>query len=116
MQTEADALGIPFSQMVADVGLIQFNPPLFVHPIAAVADATTLYLIDNGRLLAIPHQAPHAPTVLLAPGDTVETLPVQELLDVTISRAGCLSSIGLGMCTGMIWPPSAGRSIGTAVS
>ncbi len=72
----------------ANTGIWRYAPGSFLHPIALEVAANTAYLLDGGRVLALNLAAPTSPTLLLAPGDRVEGVPVIEPLDLTATADG----------------------------
>ncbi len=65
-------------------GLWQYDSGNFWHPIALVANDTTAFLLDGGRVLVLDLVNGAAPQPLLQPGDFVDDLLVQEPLDLAL--------------------------------
>ena len=80
----------PMRQLDASTGVWVFERPVMMHPVAALVHEDTLYVVDNGRVLQIPYATPEMAELLLAPGDTVDALPVQEPLDMALAPDGLL--------------------------
>lgn len=85
MQETAAAHDAAFYQMLPEnTGLWQYDPGSFWHPIALALNETTAFLLDGGRVLALDLVNGAPPQTLLAPGDFVDNLLVQEPLDLTL--------------------------------
>lgn len=83
MEQTAVAFNAPFRRPdPADTGLWQYAEGNFIHPIALVARGGMAYLLDGGRVLALPLDQPAPPALLLAPGDDVAGVRVIEPLDL----------------------------------
>ncbi len=65
-------------------GLWQYDAGSFWHPIALAMNATTAFLLDGGRVLALDLAAAAPPQPLLQAGDFVDDLRVQEPLDLAL--------------------------------
>lgn len=72
----------------SNTGFWRYPADSFVHPLALVQWAETAVLLDTGRVLQFNLTNPQPPTVLLAPGDTVDGVLVQEPLDVAADSSG----------------------------
>ncbi len=73
-----------------NTGVWRYAENSFVHPIALEVIDDTAYLLDGGRVLALNLSAPTAPERLLAPGDQVENVRVQEPLDLASENGALL--------------------------
>lgn len=85
MQATAVAHNAIFHQLLpANSGRWQFAPGTFWHPIALEVNATTAFLLDGGRVLALDLANGSPPQPLRQPGDFVDGLLVQEPLDLAL--------------------------------
>ncbi len=85
VQETAAAANVPFNQLLPEnSGLWQFDTGSFWHPIALAINDTIAFLLDGGRVLALDLANGMPLAVLLQPGDVVETLVVQEPLDLAL--------------------------------
>ncbi|MCB0000221.1 MAG: hypothetical protein KDE56_30865, partial [Anaerolineales bacterium] len=84
MAAQAAGLNAAFALLDgSNTGIWQYPANSFIHPLALVVWGETAVLLDTGRVLQIDLANPQPPTVLLAPGDTVDGALVQEPLDLT---------------------------------
>ena len=87
----AQAAGLEATFMLLDgsnTGIWQYPANSFIHPLALVWLGNQAILLDTGRVLQLDLASPQPPTVLLAPGDSVEGMLVQEPLDLTADSSG----------------------------
>lgn len=89
MAAQAAGLGAAFVQMdSSNTGLWQYAENSFIHPLALLLVGETAVLLDSGRVLLLDLANPQSPTVLLAPGDRVDGVVVQEPLDAAVDETG----------------------------
>ncbi len=89
MAAQAAGLNAAFALLDgSNTGIWQYPANSFIHPLALVVWGETAVLLDTGRVLQIDLANPQPPTVLLAPGDTVDGALVQEPLDLTADDSG----------------------------
>ena len=89
---EAAATGAQYVSLdESTAGAIRYAANSFIHPLALTVIDRTAYLLDGGRILALPLDDAQAPEVILASGDSVETVRVLELLDLTSNGTSLLA-------------------------
>jgi murein DD-endopeptidase MepM/ murein hydrolase activator NlpD len=64
------------------VGQWRYEENSFLHPLALEVVGDVAYLLDGGRVLALPLHKASPPQLLLSPGDSVEGVRVLEPLDL----------------------------------
>jgi murein DD-endopeptidase MepM/ murein hydrolase activator NlpD len=85
MRDTAVTNNAPFYHLLPqNSGLWQYDAGSFWHPIALAMNATTAFLLDGGRVLALDLAAAAPPQPLLQAGDFVDDLRVQEPLDLAL--------------------------------
>lgn len=73
-----------------NTGTWQYPEHSFVHPLALEVMDRHAYLLDGGRVLAIDLDGDGSPSVILAPGDSVEGVRVLEPLDLAAGDGALL--------------------------
>jgi murein DD-endopeptidase MepM/ murein hydrolase activator NlpD len=73
-----------------NTGTWRYAENTFIHPFALVVVKDTAYLLDAGRILALPLTEPEPPETLLSNGDYVEDVRVLEPLDLATDGASLL--------------------------
>jgi murein DD-endopeptidase MepM/ murein hydrolase activator NlpD len=74
----------------SNTGTWRYAENTFIHPIALVVLEDTAYLLDGGRILALPLTQPEPPQTILKGGAYVEDVRVLEPLDLTTDGASLL--------------------------
>ncbi|MGQ9599907.1 MAG: peptidoglycan DD-metalloendopeptidase family protein [Anaerolineae bacterium] len=91
VQAEAASVGARFTWLhEGNTGSWRYAGYSFLHPIALEVIGDTAYLLDAGRVLALNLEAPTEPDHLLAPGDIVQNVRVQEPLDLASEKEALL--------------------------
>ncbi len=74
----------------SNTGIWHYAENTFIHPIALAVLEDTAYLLDRGRILALPLTQPEPPETILSSGDYVEDVRVLEPLDLATDGASLL--------------------------